>query len=417
MWNFKHPSKALIDTSGRLKGRKIVLAVTGSIALVKAPEIARDLMRLGAEVYPVMSPSAQKMLNPMVLEWATGNKPVTEITGKIENIAAVLRLPEGNPVDLVLIAPATANTIAKLAHGINDTAVTAFSLAAQGAGIPVLVAPAMHQQLLTSKIVEENLRKIKELGFEVVEPRIEEEKAKLADVEIIVEAVVRRLTSKTLARLKFLVTAGPTIEPLDPIRHISNRSSGRMGVALAAEALRRGANVTLVYGPGTVKPPPNLKVIRVKTSKEMFNTVIGELKKDKYDVLISAAAVADYAPTEPFPVKISTEKNKELKITLKATSKLVNEVKRVSPETFLVIFKAEYNIPEEELIKKSLEKLRSCGANLAVANDIAKPETGFQQEKIEAILVDENGEIEKISKTSKAEAACKILDVISEKIK
>ena len=416
MWEFQHPSKAIIDVRGRLRGRRIVLAVTGSIALVKTPEIARSLMKLGAEVYPVMSPSAQRMLSPMVLEWATGNTPVTEITGRIENIATVLGLPDGKPVDLVLVAPATANTIAKLAHGINDTPVTAFALAALGAGIPVLVAPAMHQQLLSNKTAEENLRKIEGLGFEVVMPRVEERKAKLADVEAIVEAVVRRLTAKTLAGLRFLVTAGPTVEPLDPIRHISNRSSGLMGVALAVEAYRRGADVTLIYGPGTVKPPQHLKVVKVRTAEEMFNAALEELKREKYHVFISAAAIADYAPAEPFQKKIPTEEFKELKVTLKSTPKLVDEVKRVNPETFLVVFKAEYDVSEEELIQRALKKLKSCEGDFAVANDLAKPELGFQSEEIEAIIVDKNGETKKIPRSLKTEVACEILDVVAEKL-
>ncbi|RLI34748.1 bifunctional phosphopantothenoylcysteine decarboxylase/phosphopantothenate--cysteine ligase CoaBC, partial [Candidatus Bathyarchaeota archaeon] len=239
MWKFKHPSFDIKPSrGGRLEGRKIVLALTGSIAILQAPSLARSLLRLGAEVYPVMTPKAASMINPELLEWATGNPPVTEITGKLENIAAVLGLPPEGKIDLLLVAPCTANTLAKIAHGINDNAVTGFVQAAYTAGVPILIAPAMHLQLLSNPITQENLNKLRGLGFKIVEPKIEEGKAKMAPIEEIVEAVVETLTVKSLAGVRILVTAGPTREPLDPIRVITNRSSGKMGVAVAREAAR-----------------------------------------------------------------------------------------------------------------------------------------------------------------------------------
>lgn len=418
MWSFKHPSKGLIGSeSRRLEGRKIVLAVTGSVAIIETPALARGLMRLGAEVYPVMTPKAKTMLSPELLEWATGNPTITEITGKIENIAATLKLPEGSSIDLMLIAPATANTLAKLAYGIYDNAVTGFALAALGAGIPIILAPAMHHQLLSNSLTQRNLKVLREAGFEIIEPKIEEGKAKMADIETIVETVIGRLMPKSLAGFKFLITAGPTREPLDPIRLITNRSSGRMGVALAAEALRRGAEVTLVYGPGSVKLPSEAKTVKVETAREMFEAALEELRSGNYHVFIAAAAMADYEVEDPSPVKISTSKLKELTVRLKATPKLVDEVKRQSPKIFLVAFKAEYKVSTEELKRRALEKLKACEADLVVANDVSKPGVGFQTGEIEVLIVDRKGKALKLPRLSKEEAALKILSLIEERLK
>ncbi len=413
MEGFKHPSRDILPSEGgRLKGRKIALALTGSIAIYQAPELARRLMRLGAEVYPVMTPRAAAMLSPELMEWATGNQPITQLTGKVENIAAV----EGG-LNLVLIAPATANTIAKLAHGINDNAVTGFAHAAIAAGIPVIIAPAMHRQLLANPATQESLEKLRKMGVEIVGPKFEEGKAKLASLDTIVEAVIRRLTEQTMAKLKVLVTAGPTREPLDPIRIITNRSSGRMGVCLAREAWRRGAEVTLIYGPGSVEPPEGIETVRVETSKEMFEEALKRLKTGEYHLLIAAAAMADYAPEKPSPLKISTSQFRELEVKLKATPKLVDEAKKVSPNIFLVSFKAEYGVSVEELKERALEKLKASNADLVVANDVSKPETGFGKEHIEVIVVDRLGRTIQLPKMSKAQAAEKILDLILERIR
>ncbi|RLI15767.1 MAG: bifunctional phosphopantothenoylcysteine decarboxylase/phosphopantothenate--cysteine ligase CoaBC [Candidatus Hecatellales archaeon] len=418
MWSFSHPSKSLIGSeSRRLEGRRIVLAVTGSVAVIEAPVLARRLMRLGAEVYPVMTPKAKAMLSPEILEWATGNPAVTEITGKIENVAAFLKPPEGTPADLMLIAPATANTLAKLAHGIYDNAVTGFALAAMGAGIPVILAPAMHHQLLSSPATQRNLEALQEAGFEIVKPKVEEGKAKMADVEDIVEAAVRRLTPKTLEGFRLLVTAGPTREPLDPVRVITNRSSGRMGVALAAEALRRGAEVTLIYGPGSARPPPEARTVRVETAGEMFEVAVKELKSGGYHAFLAAAAMADYEAEQPSRSKIPTSKFRKLTVKLKATPKLVDEVKRCSPQTFLVAFKAEYKVSLRELKRRALERLKACKADLIVANDVSKPGAGFQAGEIEALIVDRRGKAVRLPRMSKEEAARRILDLVEERLK
>jgi phosphopantothenoylcysteine decarboxylase/phosphopantothenate--cysteine ligase len=407
---FKHPSKDIVGSKGdELKGKKIALCITGSVAAAQSPKIARELMRYGAEVYPVFSPMAQKIIHPNLMEWATGNKPILEMDGRIDFISLA---ESPNRVDLVLIAPATANTIAKLTSGINDTPVTAVTIAAHGSGIPVLIAPAMHKSLYDYPATQENIRKLESWGYEFIQPRIEEGKAKFAEVEEIVKTVISKFTEKTMVGLKVLVTAGPTYEYIDPIRVITNKSSGKMGIAIAEEAKKKGADVTLVYGPGTEKPPGNIKTVMVETGKDMFNAVISELKKDFYNILIAAGAVADFTPENVFSQKISTDKISELVLTLKPTKKIIEEAKKVSPKTFVVGFKAEYNLSDEELINRAYERLIKSGVDLMVANDVGRKNVGFRCETNEVFIVDKDKNVTKVSLAEKNIVARKILDFI-----
>ena len=288
-----HPSKDILRTRGEeLKEKRIVLCITGSVAAVQCPEIARGLMRHGAEVFAVMSTMAQKIIHPYLMEWATGNPVVTELTGKIEHVA--LAGAHVHKAELILVAPATANTIGKIASGIDDTTVTSVASTAFGSKIPIVVVPAMHESMYRHPILDANVQKLKTLGVEFVGPRIEEGKAKIAETEEILQVVIRKLSaSKDFDGMKILVTAGPTSEYIDPVRIITNKSSGLMGIEVAREALLRGAEVTLIYGPGTVIPPAEARVIRVETTTEMYEAVVSELKSQKYDAVIAAAAATD----------------------------------------------------------------------------------------------------------------------------
>src|SRR6266550_1036021 len=215
-----HPSKDITGTSGtQLSGKKIALLVSSSVASFKVPEIARELMRHGADVYAVISASTEKMIGSDLLEWATGNPVVRELTGKLEHIA--LAGKSSGRVDLVLIAPATANTIGKLASGIDDTPVTTVAATAIGSKLPVLIAPAMHEPLYDHPIAQENIARLKRIGVEFIEPEVSEGKAKIASTENIVRSVIARLSSsqsRDLEGRRVLVTAGPTIEHIDPVR-------------------------------------------------------------------------------------------------------------------------------------------------------------------------------------------------------
>jgi phosphopantothenoylcysteine decarboxylase/phosphopantothenate--cysteine ligase len=218
-----HPSKDIISSKGReLAGKKIALLVTSSVASFKAPEIARELMRHGADVYAVTSPTTEKMVGADLLEWATGNPVVTHLTGKLEHIALGGK-SEGH-ADLVLIAPATANTIGKLASGIDDTPVTTVAATAIGSRIPVVIAPAMHEPLYDHPIIQDNISRLKKIGVEFIEPEVSEGKAKIASTEKIVRLIIARFStsqSRDLEGRRILVTAGPTIEHIDPVRVVT----------------------------------------------------------------------------------------------------------------------------------------------------------------------------------------------------
>jgi len=373
-------------------------------------------MRHGAEVFAVMSPMAQKIIHPYLMEWATGNAVVTELTGKIEHIALVGEHPK--KADLVLVAPATANTISKIACGIDDTTVTSVVSTAFGSKIPIVIVPAMHESMYNHPILTENIKKLKALGVEFVGPRIEEGKAKIAETKEIANAVMRKLAVKQdFSGLRVLVTAGPTVEHIDPIRVITNRSSGKMGVAIVEEALDRGAEVTIVYGLGRATPPSETRVISVETTEQMREAVISELESKKYDVVIAVAAAADWTVKKPFSHKVSTHKLHSLDLKLKPTKKIIDHVKKVSPKTFLVAFRAEYKLSNEGLIEIAYERLLEANADLIIVNDVGKKGAGFGTETNEIFIVDREKKVVHIPLALKREVARRILDVVNEKIK
>jgi phosphopantothenoylcysteine decarboxylase/phosphopantothenate--cysteine ligase len=412
----KHPSKDIIGTEGKeLEGKSIVLCVTGSVAAVQSPEIARALMRHGAEVFAVMSSMAQIILHRYLMEWATGNNVVTELTGKIEHVALIGE--RSLKADLVLVAPATANTISKIACGIDDTVVTSVASTAFGSKCPIVVVPAMHESMYTHPILAENMNKLKGLGVQFIGPRIEEGKAKIAETKEIVDAVICRLTRKRdFSGLRVLITAGATVEHIDPVRVLTNKSSGKMGIAVAEEALSRGAEVTIVYGSGSAIIPLRANLISVETTEQMHEAVMAELGSKEYDVVIAVAAPADWVPEESYPYKLSTHKLKSLNLKLKPTAKIVESVKKVSPRTFLVAFRAEYKMPEKELIESAYKRLTEAKADLIVANDVGRKGVGFGTDTNDVFILDKNKNTVHILLTGKREVAEKILDVVNKKI-
>jgi phosphopantothenoylcysteine decarboxylase/phosphopantothenate--cysteine ligase len=410
-----HTSKAIIGTRGReLEGRRIVLCITGSVAAVRSPEIARELMRRGAEVYAVMTPMATKILHPYMMEWATGNPVVTELTGKVEHVTYAGEHP--NRADLILVAPCTANTIGKAAAAIDDTPVTTVLTTAIGSGIPIIIAPAMHGSMYNHPAVRENIEKLRSMGVEVLMPRVEEGKAKIPETEEIVEAVVRRLRlGRELEGRRILVTAGPTREYIDAFRFISNPSSGRMGAAIAEEARRRGAEVTFIYGPGTVQPPSGVHLIRVETTSEMLEAVIRALRDSKHDAAILTAAVSDFGPAKREMIKTPSDRE-SWTIELKPLPKIVDHVRKVDPGIFLVGFKAEFNVSDEELVERAYERLKASGMDLIVANDVAREGVGFGKETNEVFIIDGERRAVHIPLTGKDEIARVLVTMLAERL-
>lgn len=272
-----------------LEGRTVVLAVTGSIAAVETIRLAHELCRRGATVQAVLSPAATRIVHPDALTYATGRPAITSLSGLVEHVAWC---GIGGLADLLLVAPCTANTIGKIAHGIDDTTVTTFATTALGSGIPVTIVPAMHETMYRHRAVAENLERLAELGVCVVPPRIEEDRAKIADAETIVLHAERAVNDKPLLGRSVLVTSGPCRETVDDVRVLTTRSTGRMGRALALEAFRRGADVTVVHADSF----PCVRNVLVDTAAEMREAVVAIGEAEGIDIYVSAAAVSDFAP-------------------------------------------------------------------------------------------------------------------------
>ena len=407
-----HPSKDILGTQGdELEGKKIALCITGSIAAYRAIDLARLLMRHGADVYTVMSEStASMLLNPEIMRWATGNDVVTKLTGNLEHIF----LADYGMSDVIIVYPCTANTLGKVAAGIDDTPVTSVLSVALGSKIPIIVAPAMHEAMYENVFVKQNVSKLRELMV-FVEPKMEVGKAKVADPELILNATISVLYNRTaLSGKKVLVTAGSTIEYIDPIRIMTNLSSGKMGIAIAQEAKRMGATVTLVYGHGTMNPP-TVKIVRVSTGEQMHNAVLSELSSTRYDIAIMAAAVADFAPSKKSDKKIDTQQGK-VELSLIPTRKIIDEVKIKSKETLLVAFKADYCVSDSDLVEKAYRKLEESNADIVVANDIGRIGSEPGSDKNEVFIVNKNKEVVHLPPKSKVHVAQILLELVTELI-
>jgi phosphopantothenoylcysteine decarboxylase / phosphopantothenate---cysteine ligase len=405
-----HPSKDILGTQGKqLEGKKIVLCITGSVAAYRAIDLARLLMKHSADVHAVMTEStASMLLNPEIMKWATGNDVVTKLTGNLEHII----LADYGMSDLIIVYPCTANTLGKVAAGIDDTPVTSILSVALGSKIPIIVAPAMHEAMYENIFVQQNLSKLKE-HMVFIEPKIEGGKAKVADPEHILNATISVLSNKALLSGKrVLVTAGSTIEYIDPIRVITNLSSGKMGIAIAQEAQRMGAIVTLVYGHGTLSPETG-KIVRVNTGEEMYNAVISELSSKRHDIAVMAAAVSDFAPAKKSDKKINTTLGK-MGLSLVPTRKIIDEVKNNSKDTFLVAFKADYCVSESVLIEKAFRKLKECDADIIVANDLGRKGSEPGSDKNEVFIVDRDKKIVHLPPESKAQVARRLLEFVAE---
>src|SRR5512136_338369 len=335
--------------SDSLSGKLIIVGVTGSIAGVRTVDTIRDLIRRGAEVHCVMSHAACLILHPYALEYASGHPVITEITGRVEHVDFC---GTDGRADLLLISPATANTISKMALGIDDTPVATFATTAIGSGKPVMVVPAMHEAMYRHPAVAKNLEHLQALGVAVVDPRIEEGKAKIADSQRIVLEVERMLGSGDLAAKKILITSGSNAEAIDPIRILTNRASGRTGVEIGLEAYRRGAEVAIIH---RSRPSLPFREIYAESAEEMLNAVMAELESG-YHALISAAAIADYT-LDPSQEKIKS--GQDLILRLKPTKKIIKAVRSLYPDLKIVGFKAETFVSDEELMRRAVESMKS----------------------------------------------------------
>jgi len=412
----QHPSKDIIESKGTiLRGKTICICLTGSVAVINAPIIARELMRLGADVISVMSKAATELIKPTLMHWATGNPVITHLTGSVEHVFLAGDRPNAaGKADLLLVCPATANSISKVANGIDDTPVTTMISTAFGSSIPIVVVPAMHESMY-HPLIEKNISVLKKYGIDVLGPRISEGKAKIAKVEDIIDRVIDLLiTKKDLEGKKILITAGPSREAIDNVRYLSNKSSGRMGIEIAKEASARGADVLLVAGECMVKIPEYIKTNHVESADDFIKVIKDEISNNNYDFFISAAAISDYKPVDLIEGKISSDNIKELNVNMKLTPKILDIARRKDYKLFIIAFKAETNVSRTELIDRAYDRLLKSESDLIVANDVGRDDIGFNSKDNEVYIINKEKHITHIEKHTKRYVASKIIDVALE---
>jgi len=405
----RHPSLDIVESYGtELTGKKIVLCVAGSVAAYKSIELARLLMRHGGNVKCVMSNASTKLIKPDYMKWATGNNVITKLTGNMEHID----LADYKRSDLVIVYPSTANTLGKLATGIDDTPISTILTVAFGSKIPIVMGLAMHRSMYENAAIRKNIAFL-EKKVDFVSPNMIEGKAKAPEPEDVLHFILTKFgQSKILKGKKVLMTAGPTIEKIDPIRIITNHSTGKTGVLLASELVSAGAKVTLVYGPGITEPPKGAKIIPVQTVTDMFNEVKKQMNK-KFDIVILAAAASDYIPKNKYSKKIKSTRN-SLTIELKKAPKIIDHIKKLQKDVFLIGFKAETDISKKELVIRAKQKLRDSKADMIIANDIGKKY--FKDTRYNELLIIDSKTIVTIGRNKKERIAKLICKNIEKRI-
>lgn len=400
-----------------LSGKKVVLGVTGGIAAYKAVEIVSRLRKAGVEVHVIMTKEATEFVTPLTFREMSGQPVTVDMWEKVVHFH-VEHIALAQLADLMLIAPATANIIAKAAVGIADDMLSTTLLATKA---PILIAPAMNTNMYDNPVTQRNIKELKRRGFHIIEPAAgylacgTSGKGRLPEPADIVQAAAeifarleeRKKNSSSLNGKKILVTAGGTIEPLDPVRYLGNRSTGRMGYAVAEEAARRGAEVVLVSGPSSLPDPPGVRVIRIETACEMREAVLAEYPS--VQAVIKSAAVADYRPAEMADQKIK-KSDEDLTLKLVRNPDILWELGQKKKQQILVGFAAETCKVEEyarrKLVKKNLDFI--------VANDVSEADAGFGVETNRIRLIDRNGQITPYPLMSKKELAGIILDHVTE---
>ncbi|SEA47016.1 Phosphopantothenate-cysteine ligase [Desulfuromusa kysingii] len=391
-----------------LQGKCIVLGVSGGIAVYKAVELLRLLTKAGADVHVIMTRNACEFVTSLTFQTLSGNPVHTELFN-LSQEQEIDHISLADRADLFVLAPATANLVGKIAHGIADDLLTTSIMATKA---PVLVVPAMNSNMFENAIYQRNQRQLVEFGYHVMEPAMGslacgwEGKGKLPDPVDIFAVAVSVFTPKDLLGCHIMVTAGPTREQIDPVRYISNYSSGRMGFAIAAAAQQRGADVILVAGPTNLTVPVGVRCIPVFSAKEMHTAVFEHF--DDVDVIVKAAAVADYKPVDSKPQKMK-KSSEDLILYLEKTSDILTELGRLKKNKVLIGFAAE----TERLLAHAAEKLQKKNLDLIVANDITMEGAGFDVDTNIVRFLHADGKIEELEKMSKANVAQQLLNRVA----
>lgn len=393
-----------------LKDKTIVLGVTGGIAVYKAADIVSRLKKLHANVEVIMTSGATEFVTPLTFQTMSGNKVHREMFGEVKNYD-VEHISLAQKADIILIAPATANTIGKIANGIADNLLTTVVMASTA---KIIFAPAMNTMMYRNPIVKANIERLKNLGYEFIQPGTgllacgDYGEGKMAEPADIVEYVLSSLVEKDLLGKKVVVTAGPTIEPLDPVRYMTNHSSGKMGYSIAKEAADRGAEVILISGPTSITPPKEVKLIQVTTTEDMLNAVL--MHFDSCDVLIKSAAPADYRPETVSPVKIKKKEDEKDELVIKyvKNSDIAAYFGKQKKNQVMVGFAAETG----NLDEYAMEKLKKKNLDFIVANDVTEEGAGFNVDTNIVTIIDKNGGKESYPMMNKREVARVILDKV-----
>lgn len=393
-----------------LKGKTVVLAVSGSIAAYKIASLASALGKLHADVQVLMTQNATNFINPITFETLTGNKCLVDTFDRnfqysVEHVALAKR------ADVVLVAPASANVIGKIANGIADDMLTTTVMACK---CKKIISPAMNTQMFENPIVQDNLKKLEHYGYEVIQPAVgllackDVGQGKMPEPETLLEYILREVAyEKDLKGKKILVTAGPTQEPIDPVRYLTNHSSGKMGYAIAKVCSMRGAEVTLVSGKTAIKPPLFVDVVPVTTAREMYEAVTG--RSDRQDIVIKAAAVADYRPKTISEQKVK-KTDGELSIEMERTDdilKYLGEHKRANQ------FLCGFSMETEHMLENSRKKLKKKNLDMIVANNVKVEGAGFAGDTNIVTLITANDETQ-LPLLSKEETAVEIMNKILE---
>ncbi len=371
-----------------LNGRCVVLGVTGGIAAYKMASVASALHKAGADVRVIMTRNATEFITPLTFETLTNHRCVTDTFAR-DFQYDVAHISLAKAADLLLIAPATANVIAKLAHGIADDMLTTVSLAAR---CKKMIAPAMNTAMLDAPVTQENLQTLARYGYEIIEPDSgflacgDTGRGKLPEPEVLLDHVARALArEKTLSGVRVTVTAGPTQEALDPVRYLTNHSSGRMGYAVAREAMLRGADVTLISGPSALEPPPFVRLVRIKDAQEMFEAVRAALPQT--DVLVKAAAVADFRPAV-----CATEKLKKGALTAALPLERTEDILQyVAAHRHDGLFVCGFSMETQDMLENSRAKLERKHLDMIVANNLKESGAGFGVETNVVTIITPDG--------------------------
>lgn len=389
-----------------LKGKTVVLGVTGSIAAYKMANVASALVKEGADVHVVMTKNATNFINPITFETLTNNKCLVDTFDRNFQFH-VAHVSLSQKADVMMIAPASANIIGKLANGIADDMLSTMALAAS---CKIIVSPAMNTHMYKNQIVQDNLKKLKHYGFEIIEPAVGRlacasvGEGKLPAEDVLLDYIRQEIQfEKDMQGLNVLVTAGPTVEKIDPVRYITNHSSGKMGYSVAEVAAKRGANVTLISGPVHIDAPMFVDVVNVESANDMYNAVMDHLKN--CDILIKAAAVADYTVENISDEKIKKQDN-DLSLTLSRTNDILKAAGENKEKNQVI---CGFSMETSNLIENSEKKLNSKNCDMIIANNLNDNGAGFGVDTNKVSIITKDN-IQSLDVLSKKEVAFEILN-------